>query len=344
MVRRLSLFLISTLILVLLKLPDAVQGRGKWTERKITWEDFKKEFGDESEQISVSEAEEILFQLTNEVRRNKGLSELAVNQLAGRVAYEHAKDMANNRYISHLNLDGEMPTMRFNRAGGTDNISENLAYWEWGIPSYLTEKLTRKIFEGWMESPPHRKNILDPIHNEIGISIYISSDHETTVMTAVQEFVDNYGDFVPIPKRTKAGQKIRLEGKIKPGYSLEAILVAYEPTPETKPPQVLNAELKGYSLPQPIFGILPTQFNRLKRLSNYPSLFLLTYDRSRNGFFAEISLSEAFQTLTKTEEIPIKARDALQEMPKPGVYYFLVLIRGSDGSSFISSAQTTLLK
>ncbi len=317
----------------------ASSDKGKWTEQKITKEEFIRKYGAETEQISEERAEEILLMLVNKVRKEAGLIPLRPNAIARRAGYAHAREMATNHFISHLSLNGDLPIKRFNRVGGTDHISENLAYWEWGLDAYLTEKLVEDIFNGWMESEGHRKNILNPVHNQVGIAIYIERTESRTTLTAAQEFVDDYADFEKIPSRISANDKLRIAGNIQDGFTFDTILIARDDFPKPQKPDVLNSELSGYKLPNATLGILPFSEKYIRKLKDLPTAYYVNYDRARNRVHGEFSISEAFMDAYGQDiNSPSKAMN-VNDLAKPGLYYIFIVVKGEEGKSFVASTQ-----
>ena len=115
------------------------------------------------ETMSVDEvSEKEMLQLVNAERRLLGIQELVFDEELTQVAREHSRDMWERRYFAHENPDGENAVHRmledeidFARAG------ENLA---------LTRTVER-AHTGLMNSPGHRKNILDPQFRRVGIGV-----------------------------------------------------------------------------------------------------------------------------------------------------------------------------
>jgi uncharacterized protein YkwD len=73
-------------------------------------------------------------------------------------AFVHSTDMANHDYYSHNGRDGSSGTDRIRRMGymngaGSWATGENIAY------GYRT---VDQAFEGWINSPAHCKNIMNP--------------------------------------------------------------------------------------------------------------------------------------------------------------------------------------
>jgi uncharacterized protein YkwD len=79
------------------------------------------------------------------------------------VASEHALDMARNDYFEHVDLQGHSPADRIRATGYRVRlIGENIAYG----PSSADE-----VVAGWLHSPGHCENIMDPRFVEMGLAV-----------------------------------------------------------------------------------------------------------------------------------------------------------------------------
>ena len=107
-------------------------------------------------------AEVYMIELVNKDRTNAKLPALLPDSFLSKVARLHSQDMAKNNFFAHINLNGEDATARYNRAGGSGGVSENIAY----------HPFVAGAEQGLMESPGHRANILDKNATHIGIGIY----------------------------------------------------------------------------------------------------------------------------------------------------------------------------
>jgi uncharacterized protein YkwD len=108
--------------------------------------------------------------LINGERRDRGLGALKVNRKLGKAADVQAGDMVKREYFSHKNPEGRNSTDRIRSAGymssgGRWTVGENLA---WGVGELAS---ARGLINAWMNSPPHRANILKPAYREIGVAI-----------------------------------------------------------------------------------------------------------------------------------------------------------------------------
>jgi uncharacterized protein YkwD len=108
--------------------------------------------------------------LLNGERRDRGLGPLKVNGKLAKAADVQASDMVKREYFSHRNPEGRNSTARIKAAGymsggGRWTVGENLA---WGVGELAS---ARGLVNAWMNSPPHRSNILKPAYREIGLAI-----------------------------------------------------------------------------------------------------------------------------------------------------------------------------
>jgi len=78
------------------------------------------------------------------------------------VALGHATDMARHEYFEHQDLSGHTPAERVRAAGYREQlVGENIAYG----PESADE-----VVKGWLDSPGHCENIMDPRFGEMGIA------------------------------------------------------------------------------------------------------------------------------------------------------------------------------
>ncbi|WP_218783085.1 CAP domain-containing protein, partial [Streptomyces sp. BR123] len=109
--------------------------------------------------------------LVNQERAAVGCPALTLNAKLTAAAQSHSQDMAAHADMSHTGSDGSDPGQRITRAGYTwSTYGENVAY---GYSSPAA------VMEGWMNSPGHKRNILDCSFKEIGIG-YAQPNHYWT--------------------------------------------------------------------------------------------------------------------------------------------------------------------
>jgi uncharacterized protein YkwD len=92
---------------------------------------------------------------------------LVINPALTAAALEHSRDMAQHNEFDHRGHDASTPTLRVQRAGyGRFTIvGENIA-----AGATTASEVTR----GWLSSPAHCENIMDPRFSEIGIAFAVN--------------------------------------------------------------------------------------------------------------------------------------------------------------------------
>ena len=87
---------------------------------------------------------------------------LALSGGLGNVALGHAADMAEHDYFEHRDLNGGSPADRVRAMGYHERVvGENIAY---------GPKSVQVVVQGWLDSPGHCENIMDPRFEEMGIA------------------------------------------------------------------------------------------------------------------------------------------------------------------------------
>jgi uncharacterized protein YkwD len=109
--------------------------------------------------------------LINGVRRAHGLAALRLDARLSRAARGHSRDMVRRRYFAHNTPEGLSPAQRVRRTGYLSGVrrwlvGETLAWWS-GRATPAT------IVRGWMHSPPHREELLQPSFREVGIGVVL---------------------------------------------------------------------------------------------------------------------------------------------------------------------------
>jgi uncharacterized protein YkwD len=85
---------------------------------------------------------------------------LAWNAALGTIAQDHSRDMANNNYFDHKDRDGRTPGDRAELAGYSgQQVGENIA---------AGQDTVHKVVEGWLASPGHCANLMNPQYQELG--------------------------------------------------------------------------------------------------------------------------------------------------------------------------------
>ncbi len=108
--------------------------------------------------------EQRVLDIINAVRREHGLVPLRLSPGLAASAREHSLSMAQHGYFRHSSLGGSPFWSRVEGKYGSPywRVGENLV---WASP-HLT---ARQAVHMWLNSPPHRRNLLAPIWREIGL-------------------------------------------------------------------------------------------------------------------------------------------------------------------------------
>lgn len=118
----------------------------------------------------ISEIEQLIFQRVNAERAAASLKPLSYNNTMQKYARIKSKDMGDNNYFDHKDLNGQLITNNMKNDGVTFNAwGENIAYIE---GSYNNASLAQKFMDNWMNSSGHRANILSDNYTSIGIGVY----------------------------------------------------------------------------------------------------------------------------------------------------------------------------
>ena len=88
---------------------------------------------------------------------------LTLSGTLGDVALGHANDMAQKNYFEHVDPAGHSPADRVRATGYQEKlVGENIAY---------GPKTVDEVVQGWLDSPGHCENIMDPRFVEMGLAL-----------------------------------------------------------------------------------------------------------------------------------------------------------------------------
>lgn len=116
----------------------------------------------QADSTCLTDEEKLMAALVNKVRSQNGVAPLKANLQLAKVARIKAQDMIDNEYFSHNSPKYGSPFDMLKRFGieyvkAGENIAGNQS--------------VRNAFNSLMNSPGHRRNILDPSYTDIGIGI-----------------------------------------------------------------------------------------------------------------------------------------------------------------------------
>lgn len=121
-----------------------------------------------------------IIQLVNKSRTENSVNILTENQELDQAAQDKLDDMIKNNYFAHTSPSGITPWYWFEKNNYDYKYAgENLAL---GFSSVESEH------QAWMNSPTHKKNILNQNYEEIGVAVGKGLINNSLVTVAVQEF------------------------------------------------------------------------------------------------------------------------------------------------------------
>ena len=181
------------------------------------------------------EYKEYMLELINEERKRSGAAPIELGD--NNAAQLHAEASLQNCSSSHWGPDGLKPYMRYTLAGGYQSNSENgsgldycysLADWVQSLGDMRDE--IAETMDGWMGSPGHRRNILDPTHKKVNIGLAWNRYNKVSV----QHFEGDYVSFESIPVIENG--LLAFQGRVINGASVGnqrdlGVQIYYDPPP-----------------------------------------------------------------------------------------------------------------
>lgn len=162
---------------------------------------IKKELPDQ--ELFNTQIHNAIYQKTNLERGKMGLSPLSLDDELEKIAQSYAEKMAALRFIGHTDPEGNDQNDRAQAAGYTIyryhddgslwriGVGENLAKMPTGsvaFQGYINptdpDSISGAIMKSWLESSGHRKNMMDPYADRLGIGVAYDGHY----YYAVQEF------------------------------------------------------------------------------------------------------------------------------------------------------------
>jgi uncharacterized protein YkwD len=236
-----QLKILLVIVIVLICLPRSILPRQTSEVKKSDLDQCMRLNESELRLVEYKDNEEAIklkltqLRIINKSRKKYGAGEVKLDILASRVANKMCKEAAENKYISHWNLNGEKPYHRYAFAGGADHISEN-AFGEWSSRPYdtsfagISEMMAKGHGSFMAERSPrdgHKKNIIDKMHNNVGIGFYVTKND----FRYYEEFIDRYFEFENIPAAVKVNEQSGITVKTIGNYFLYYIIIFREKVP-----------------------------------------------------------------------------------------------------------------
>ena len=181
------------------------------------------------------EEKHYMLELINIRREQAGLNPVTLG--TNNAAQIHAEAALENCFSSHWGIDGLKPYMRYSLAGGYQSNKENGSGLDYCVRSFQGYRPLSNIrheveetMAGWMSSPGHRSNILDPWHRQVNIGI--AWDRYNVAM--YQHFEGDYVLYDEIPAIVDG--VLSFSGRTKHGLLFRSsrdlgVQVYYDPPP-----------------------------------------------------------------------------------------------------------------
>jgi len=146
----------------------------------------------------ADEATQKIFELTNQDRTAQGLQPLQWDHSLAAAAAVHIDRMKDEKTLSH-DYPGEpdVKTRAAQAGAHFEAIAENIAM------GYSAEAIEKQ----WMNSVPHRQNILDPQMNAIGIAVIEKNGY----LYAVEDFANANQSLTKEQVEKKVGDLLRAQ-------------------------------------------------------------------------------------------------------------------------------------
>jgi uncharacterized protein YkwD len=156
--------------------------------------------------LSEAQMESSITCLINDERTSNGLQPVTSNGDLLEAAVSHSNEMINQSYFEHTSPAGvtfidRIDATGYMRGARSWTVGENLV---WGTGPLSTPEA---LVTAWMNSPPHRENLLRPAFREIGVAALAGTPLSRSDLTGVT-VSSEYG------YRTFAGKK-KSKGKGK---------------------------------------------------------------------------------------------------------------------------------
>ena len=164
----------------------AFREMGSWRSGAHVWIALAEPFTPPAH-ADLGEVSRRVLQLANEARahpRRCGSTPyapappLSMNEKLSQVALAYAREMATWGYMDHTGRDGSSPAQRITRSGyHWREVGENLAS---GVMT------ADEVVAGWLGSPEHCANLMDPLYRQMGVAFAVNPHDERGVYWAME--------------------------------------------------------------------------------------------------------------------------------------------------------------
>lgn len=184
-----------------------------------------------------------LLSYTNEIRTQKGLQPLTINNALSLAAREKSSYMFEKNFWSHDGPDGTTPWYFIKQANYNYTYAgENLAR------GFATSE---EVVDAWMASQTHRENMLSPQYNDIGFAVSHGTllGEDTTLVVELFGSTNAVDVAKPLPKTIEPVVN-KADGLTKEVFASDTFIGnAYQKTP------LVNRKLTAQTISLLIVGI-----------------------------------------------------------------------------------------
>jgi uncharacterized protein YkwD len=275
-------------------------------------------------QLPQNETYAYVLSLINNDRNTFGLGNVSYSNITS--AQQHASNMLQYGYLSHWDVYGMKPYMRYTLLGGKGAVEENVAYTYNSSGVNVLADLKQMEYSMMYNDEQccnngHRNNILDQYHNQVSIGVA----YNATTIYLVEDFIDNYVSWFYGTPSYQNGI-VNLQGTAGGSYSLAEVEISYDAlaTPMTVG-QLKNTSEYSYGTTIAAIG-----YRRGNEIIYFPSLRTInatTYTTQGGNFDVAFNMS------------------GLQNQYGAGEYTVMVWLQNSttQNASFVGSAYTIFI-
>jgi uncharacterized protein YkwD len=164
----------------------ALREIGTWRNGSRVWLVLAEPFSPPAPQ-DLTEISRQVLALTNRARAqarrcgstpHAATGPLVPSAKLSQVALAYAREMARGQFMDHTGRDGSSPAQRISRSGYRwSEVGENLAS---GIMR------PEEVIGGWLSSPEHCANLMDPLFREMGVAFAVNPHDARGVYWAME--------------------------------------------------------------------------------------------------------------------------------------------------------------
>lgn len=157
--------------------------------------------------IDLAQMEQLILTYTNQERKHRGLRPFASSSALRYLARTQSKNMCATGHFEHESESFPVGWRRFGERLQLVRLSvgaENIAYRTF---SGRLDRWALSIMKGWMNSPEHRRNILNPRYRYVGVGVAPCANR---IVYAGQVFSSRPGR---VPVRSRGAARSGFDGR-----------------------------------------------------------------------------------------------------------------------------------